>query len=129
MDYLFKIDGRAFSGVGVERLRRSFRIPDGPNAGEMLSGDYERDIVGTYYDYDLTISTQDLASNEYDALFEILSAPVNSHTAEMPYGASSLTFQTMIEAGNDELIPMDDGTWWGNLNVSIRAKRPQRPAD
>ncbi len=129
MEYLFKIDGRGFSGVGVESLKRSFRIPDGTNAGDMLSGDYERDLVGTYYDYDLVITTSDLAVNEYDALFEALSAPVNSHTVEMPYGMDSITFEAMIEGGDDELIPMDDGTWWGNLNVTIRAKKPQRLAE
>ena len=129
MEYLFKIDGKGFSGVGVESLKRSFRIPDGTNAGDMLSGDYERDLVGTYYDYDLVITTSDLAVNEYDALFEALSAPVNSHTVEMPYGMNSITFEAMIEGGDDELIPMDDGTWWGNLNVTIRAKKPQRLAD
>lgn len=129
MDYLFKIDGKGYSGVGVEQLQRAFRIPDGPNAGEMLSGAYERDIVGTYYDYTLNISAHLLPGSEYDALFQAISAPVNSHTVEMPYGASSLTFEAMIEAGSDELIPMDDGTWWGNLAVTVKAKKPQRPAD
>ena len=129
MEYLFKIDGKGFSGVGVESLKRSFRIPDGQNAGDMLSGDYERDLVGTYYVYDLVITPSDLTDNEYDALFEVLSAPVNSHMVEMPYGMSSLTFEAMIESGGDELIPMDDGTWWGNLSVSIRAKKPQRLAE
>ena len=129
MEYLFKIDGKGFSGVGVESLKRSFRIPDGTNAGDMLSGDYERDLVGTYYDYDLVITTSDLAVNVYDALFEALSAPVNSHMVEMPYGMTSITFEAMIEGGDDELIPMDDGTWWGNLNVTIRAKKPQRLAE
>lgn len=128
-EYLFKIDGQGFSGVGVESLKRSFRIPDGPNAGEMLSGDYTRDIVGTYYDYDLTLTAEQLPDSEYNALYEILSAPVESHTVEMPYGLTSLTFTAMIEAGTDELIPMDDGTWWGNLNLSIRAKKPQRLAE
>lgn len=126
---LFKIDGRAFSGVGVESLKRSFRIPDGANAGDMLSGDYERDLVGTYYDYDLVLSASDLALSEYDALFEILSAPVNSHTVQMPYGGTLLIFDAMITGGEDELI-LDNGeeSWWGNLTISIRARKPQRAA-
>lgn len=129
MAYLFKIDGKGYSGIGVEQLQRTFRIPDGPNAGEMLSGDYERDIVGTYYDYTLNITAHLLPESEYNALFEALSAPVNSHMVEMPYGVSSLTFEAMIETGSDELIPMDDGTWWGNLAVTFKAKKPQRLAD
>lgn len=128
-EYLFKIDGQGFSGVGVEAVKRSFRIPDGPNAGEMLSGDYTRDIVGTYYDYDLTLTAEQLPDSEYNTLYQILSAPVESHTVEMPYGLTSITFTAMIEAGTDELIPMDDGTWWGNLTISIRAKKPQRLAE
>ena len=128
-EYLFKIDGAGFSGVGVEALKRSFRIPDGTNAGEMLSGDYERDIVGTYYDYDLTITANLLTPNEYNSLFDILSAPVNSHMVEMPYGMGSIAFEAMIDSGSDELIPMADGTWWGNLSVSIRAKKPYRLAE
>ena len=78
--------------------------------------------MGTSYDYDLVITTSDLAVSEYDALFEVLTSPVNSHTVQMPYGMSSITFEAMIQSGDDELIPMDDGTWWGNLSVSIRAK-------
>lgn len=129
MESLFKIDGRAFSGVGVEKLQRSFRIPNGPNSGEMLSGETERDIIGTYYDYSLTLTAHLLPDSEYNALFEILSAPVGSHKVELPYGLTSITYDAMIESGSDELIPMDDGTWWGNLTVEFRAKRPQRLAD
>lgn len=128
-DYLFKIDGQGFSGVGVESLKRSFRIPDGPNAGEMLSGDYERDIVGTYYDYDLILTAEQMPDSEYNALYEIITAPVNSHTVVMPYGLSAITYEAMIQSGTDELIPMDDGTWWGNFNISFRAKKPQRLAE
>ena len=128
-EYLFKIDGRGFSGVGVEAVKRSFRIPDGPVAGKMLSGYLTGDITGTYYDYDLTLTAQQLPDNEYNELYEILSAPVESHMVEMPYGLGSLTFEAMIETGTDELIPMDDGTWWGNLSVSIRSKKPQRLAE
>lgn len=128
-EYLFKIDGRGFSGVGVEAVKRSFRIPDGPNAGKMLSGYLTGDVTGTYYDYDLTLTAEQLPDNEYNELYEILSAPVESHMVEMPYGLASLTFEAKIETGTDELIPMDDGTWWGNLSVSIRAKKPQRLAE
>ena len=41
--------------VRVDSLDRSFRIPDGGNAGDLLSGRYSRDIVGTYYDYTMEV--------------------------------------------------------------------------
>lgn len=131
MKSLFKVDGKAFSGIGVESLKRSFRIPDGKNAGEMDSGDYERDIVGTYYDYSLLISIADFPANEYDELYEILSAPVNSHTVEMPYGKTgTMTFEAMIETGEDELSVLhDDFSEWADFSVTFRAKKPQRLAE
>ena len=131
MKSLFKVDGKAFSGVGVESLKRHFRIPDGKNAGDMDSGDYERDIVGTYYDYDLIISIADFPRNEYDELFEILSDPVDSHMVEMPYGENgTMTFEAMIEAGDDELSVLnEDCAEWADLTVTFRAKKPQRLAE
>lgn len=129
MDSIFKIDGRSFSGVGVERLKRRFWVTDGPAAGVMLSGDQERDLQGTYYGYDLLISAENLTQNEYDDLFEILSAPADSHEVEMPYGSTTITFKAMIYSGYDDLISMDDGTWWGNLAISIKSKAPVRIPD
>lgn len=126
MDALFKIDGVAYSGVGVEALKRNAVIEDGPAADYMDDGDYQRDVVGTYYSYTLTISAENLPTSEYDAMYEVLTAPVDSHEVEMPYGASTLTFTAMIEAVGDELIPMDAGTWWGNMQITFRAKKPTR---
>lgn len=128
---LFKVDGKAFSGIGVVSLKRSFRLPDGTNAGDMLSGDYERALIGTYYDYTLTISILDFPENEYDELYEILSAPVDSHTVEMPYGRTgTITYEAMIEAGDDELSVMnEDENEWADLIVTFRAKKPQRKAE
>lgn len=126
MDTIFTIDGRSFSGVGVESVKRRFWVTDGPAADVMLSGDYERDVVGTYYGYEITMSAADLTQNEYDALYEILSAPKSSHAVVMPYGGRSISFEGMIYSGADELIPVDDGTWWGNLTVSVKSKAPIR---
>ena len=37
--------------VKFKTLGRSFRVEDGDNAGDMLSGLYKRDVISTYYDY------------------------------------------------------------------------------
>ena len=47
MDSIFTIDGVGYPGVGVESLTRSALIKDGQNAGELMSGEYERDLIGT----------------------------------------------------------------------------------
>lgn len=130
MDNIFTIDGVGYPGVGVESLTRSALIKDGQNAGELMSGEYERDLVGTYYHYTLVLSGMEPGSPDYDAMYEVLTAPVNSHQVVMPYGQGTLSFQAYIQNAGDALISMTDTeNWWGNLTIQFMAKRPQRIPD
>ena len=122
------IDGTPFD-VGVAYIKRKARIPDGPNAGEAKRGDWIRDVYGTFYDYILAFDTSaGLSKEDYDTLYSILTAPVEFHTLVVPYGQSTLTFYAGITGAEDNVILMDDGTVWGNLSITFRAKAPQRPA-
>ena len=120
------IDGTSFD-VGVEYIKRQARIEDGPNAGNSKRGDWIRDVYGTYYDYILAFDTSaGLSRADYDTLYSILTAPVEFHTLVVPYGQSTLSFQAGITGAEDNVILMDDGTVWGNLSITFRAKSPQR---
>ena len=122
------IDGASFD-VGVEYIKRQARIEDGPNAGNSKRGDWIRDVYGTYYDYILAFDTSaGLTRADYDTLYSILTAPVEFHTLSVPYGQSTLTFTAGITGAEDNVILMDDGTVWGNLSITFRAKSPQRLA-
>ena len=122
------IDGASFD-VGVEYIKRQARIEDGPNAGNSKRGDWIRDVYGTYYDYILAFDTSaGLTRADYDTLYSILTAPVEFHTLVVPYGQSTLSFTAGITGAEDNVILMDDGTVWGNLSITFRAKSPQREA-
>ena len=120
------IDGASFD-VGVEYIKRQARIEDGPNAGNSKRGDWIRDVYGNYYDYILAFDTSaGLSRADYDTLYSILTAPVEFHTLVVPYGQSTLSFAAGITGAEDNVILMDDGTVWGNLSITFRAKSPQR---
>ena len=122
------IDGTSFD-VGVEYIKRQARIEDGPNAGNSKRGDWIRDVYGTFYDYILAFDTSSgLSREDYDTMYGILTAPVEFHTLVVPYGQSTLSFQAGITGAEDNVILMDDGTLWGNLSITFRAKSPQRLA-
>lgn len=122
------IDGASFD-VGVTRIRRKARIPDGKNAGEAKRGDWIRDVYGTFYDYILTFDTSaGLSREDYDTLYSILTAPVEFHSLVVPYGQSTLSFTAGITGAEDNVVLMGDGTVWGNLSITFRAKSPQRLA-
>ena len=122
------IDGTSFD-VGVEYIKRKARIEDGPNAGNSKRGDWIRDVYGTFYDYILAFDTSSgLSKEDYDTLYDTLTAPVEFHTLVVPYGQSTLSFKAGITGAEDNVILMDDGTVWGNLSITFRAKSPQRLA-
>ena len=122
------IDGTPFD-VGVVYIKRQARIEDGPNAGESKRGDWIRDVYGTFYDYILAFDTSaGLSKEDYDTLYNVLTSPVEFHTLTVPYGQTTLTFYAGITGAEDNVILMDDGTVWGNLSITFRAKAPYRPA-
>lgn len=124
---VFSVDGTPYPGVNVVSLKRSFSILDGPNAGRVMDGAMQRDIIGTYYNYTMDIASDFNSPEEYDRLYETLSAPENSHTLVVPYAQETLTFQAYVSNGEDELFhKYDHLNKWDGLSVNFIAMKPQR---
>lgn len=113
--------------IVYDTLVRSFELLEGVNAGEMLSGRHERDLLGTGYTYQMQVEPDPRYPTDYDAFFEAISAPVDSHTIIMPYGQSSITYEAMVESGQDTYQGTVAGqTKWRGLTVQYRYIEPQR---
>lgn len=113
--------------VRYETLGRNFHLDDGENADYMLSGLYQRDLLGTYYDYTMEVEPDPRYPEDYDSFFEAISAPVPSHTLTLPYGQSTMTFQAMVTEGSDLYRGQVAGRRrWGGLQVQFTAQKPQR---
>ncbi len=126
---VFSVDGVKYPGVFVKSpIHRSFNVLDGENAGRTMDGRMQRDIIGTYYTYRLEFDASLSDPEEYDALFEALSAPMDSHIISVPYGQGSLTFEAYVANGEDDLsrIYRDESKKWDNLTVNFVAMEPQR---
>lgn len=125
MDYIFTVDGVGYN-VGVVSIHRTANIKDGPNADTALSGKRWRDVQGTFYDYTMEVSADGMSREDYDAMYEVLSAPVDSHVLVAPYGQTTISFTACIEVVEDDVLYMDDGTAWGNLTVNLYAQEAKR---
>lgn len=125
MDYIFTIDGVGYN-VGVVSIHRTANIKDGPNADNALSGKRWRDVQGTFYDYTMEVSADGMSREDYDTMYEVLSAPVDSHVLVAPYGQTTISFTAYIEVVEDDVLYMDDGTAWGNLTVNLYAQEAKR---
>lgn len=126
-NFVFTVDGVEYSKIHVMSLKRSFSVLDGENAGRTMDGAMQRDIIGTYYNYALEIDPYDSDPAEYDAFWEVISSPVDSHTVSFPYGRDLLTFEAYVSNGEDELFDIFKGVnRWDNLTVNFIAMEPHR---
>ena len=128
MQKYISIDGTVYSGIRVLSVKRSFSVTDGDNAGRLaVSGKMVRDIIGTFYNYQFTVDPKLASPAVYDAFYQVISAPEDSHTIVVPYGQGTMTFEAYITTGDDDLILIDeDANRWKNLSFSVIAMAPQR---
>lgn len=122
----FTVDGKEFN-VFVTELTRSAAIEESKASGDVKNGDHFRDIVGTRYNYSMTIATDSLSKTDYDNLYEILTAPVDYHRVILPYGRSTLEFDAYIETAEDR-VKSDRETerTWVDLTLDFYSKGVQR---
>lgn len=126
---VFTINGKEYPGIIVWSLKRSFQVLDGDNTGRAQSGVMIRDIIGTYYNYTLELDTTEATVEQYDELYEVLSAPVASHAIVVPYGQNTLAFDAYVTSGEDNLTRMDEVNRWGGISVNFIAMKPARYAE
>ena len=107
-------------------LQRSFEVAEGQNTGTALTLRMIRDIIGTRYTYQMEVEPAPGALADYDAFYEIISAPVTSHEITVPYGQSTMTFEAAIESGTDTYQGRMGGERWGGLTVQFHPITPQR---
>ena len=121
------IDGVTYPHIHVISIKRNFQVLDGDNAGRVMSGAMVRDVIGTYYNYSISVDPDGNWPQEYDRLYEVISAPVAYHTIVVPYAQATLTFRAYVTNGSDDLGFMaETQNRWGNLSFNFIAMAPQR---
>lgn len=124
---VFSVDGVDYPHVNVISLERTAAILDGENAGRTMDGAMQRDIIGTYYNYNMEITSDYSDLAEYDALYEVLTAPEDSHTITVPYAQGTMTFRAYVANTSDNLLHRRSTfNKWNNLKVNFTAMEPQR---
>lgn len=117
----FRMDGIAYN-VHVSELTRKFSVQDTENAGRTQNGDMYREIIGTFYNYAMTVEPVGNDEQAMDDFWEAISQPKKSHVCEFPYNQQTLTQKMYITSGEQKLISMDGkGSHWGAIQVSCIA--------
>ena len=123
---VFSVDGVQYPNVNVLSLKRNFAVLDGPNAGRVMNGDAKRDVIGTYYNYSMELDSSYSDLKEYDELYEVISAPEDSHEIVVPYGQGILMRYSPHNWEFGELITPE---WINHLEQGVENQKigPQGP--
>lgn len=123
-----QMDGKTYRvRVIFPSVEETARLVEGPNAGDMLSGRRERDLVGTYYDHTLSVEPDPRYPQDYDQFFDDISAPVPSHSIAMPHGQSTVTYEAMVSSVSHTCNGVLAGVRrWKGLQVTFEGIRPAR---
>lgn len=126
---LITVDGINYDvRVRVGDLSRNASILDGSNAGRLKAGAMQLDTIGTFYNYSLVCVRSGDNVEAYDALYEVLTDPVNrEHLIEVPYGQGTIEFEAYVANVKDSLKKKRGGrSYWNDMTVDITAMKPYR---
>ena len=123
-----RIDGVAYRvRIQFGTLEQSFDIVEGSNSGTSIKKRQIRDILGTAYSYTMKVERNPLYPDDFDNFYDAISAPVDSHIVEMPYGQDMLDFEAAIISGKMTYSGIRAGRkYWTGLEVSFTPVEPQR---
>ena len=124
---VFTMDGKEYN-LWVTSLEREGQVTDTENSGRTNDYAMHRDIIGTFYNYVMTVQPHGEDVEDYDAFYEQITAPVESHDMVFPYGQETLSFKAYITSAKDKLIIRNGKNLWGRDGVSLNfiAIEPQR---
>lgn len=117
------IDGKSYA-VRITELKRTADILD-KYAERDETGELHREVIGTFYNYQLKIGVKMGERDLYNELFDVLSAPVESHRVELPH--DHVEFEGYFSSISDNIKLVDDDGFDANgLSCKLTAMRPRR---
>lgn len=122
---VFLMDGIAYN-VSVTALSRKFSVLDTEKSGRTQDGGMYRDVIGTFYNYTMTIQERGGDHASLEAFWEAVSSPQASHECVFPYGQSTLTQKMYVTSGEQGLFLMQNNrNHWGEITLNFIAMEPK----
>ena len=116
------IDGVEYQVALVEVKRRADILDKYAYRSE--DGILHREVIGTYYNYDLQIG---ITHNKelYNRLFEVLSDPVASHLVVLPH--DGVQYEAYCSSVNDTVLRIEEnGALYKGLSCKFTAMKPRK---
>lgn len=121
-----------FSIDGVEyRVKcaatRGAEVRESDISGLLLNGQIFRDVLGTYFTYDIELEMPLKNKGRYSALIEQLTEPVDGHLFVLPYNTETLELTGKASDIEDVWKKLPSGyTYWDGLKFTIEPNAPTK---
>lgn len=123
---MITIDGIEYD-VPFISIERNFETLD-KSAERSEDGVLHRELIGTYYNYDVVMGMSAYNVSDYAALYLVVSEPIDFHSVSIPGENNNASWDAYISKGKDKISRMDVGgvNYYRGLSFSIIAKSPAR---
>ena len=119
-----KIDGIDYN-IPLASVKRTADFLD-KFAERTEDGDLKREILGVYFNYQLSIGTIN-DEEEYEKVYDKLTEPVEYHDFELPTTRGTYQFRGYISSVSDEIEKIfSDTARFKGLSCKFTAKKPAR---
>lgn len=122
---IFTIDGVDLR-LWVTGIKRSFAVTDSEHSGRLQNYEMYRDVIGTFYNYALTVQPHPDYRADYNMFYNIITAATSFHTVVFPFGDETLEFAAYVTSGDDDYDCVTEIDRWDGLSIQFIAKEPQR---
>ena len=96
-------------------------------SGLMLDGSVFNDVLGTYMRYTVTVAVPLTCRDEYAALYELLTRPVDGHSFLLPYNNGCVAVTGRVARVSDVYVRMPDGgNHWKGVRFTVESNHPTK---
>jgi hypothetical protein len=122
---MFTIDGVTWPyRCSVERAAE---VKSSEISGFLLNGNYFNDVIGTYMQYSIKLAIPITDIDRGNALYEILTEPVDGHTFVFPYGGSTVQITGRLDGAPEDVYRMvGNKPYWAGLSFTVTANNPSK---
>lgn len=108
-------------------IERGADIKASEISGMMLDGSYFNDVLGTYMSYSVKMVVPLDRRDDFAALYEVLTAPVDGHVCSFPYNGDTITVTGRIQNVKDVWVRLaGGGSYWKGISFMVIANHPSK---
>lgn len=122
---MFSIDGLVWD-IPCDIIRVS-EVRASEISGLMLDKSYFNDVLGTYLRYTVKIAVPLNLRDQYTAIYEAITAPVDGHVFVLPYNRDNVTITARVESISDVYVRLQGGgVYWKGIQFDVIANHPTK---